>query len=117
MDTQLVLSLVIGAAFVPWIVEVLLQVSLLRRFLETLPPDERAALPSHARRPLLGFLGSTRFHIAVWRSFRRDRLGDSGVLAALKRRMRASVWRELCWAAAGVSTLAVLVSCGWRPWA
>jgi hypothetical protein len=117
MDTQLARTLVAGAIFVPWVVEVLFQVRLLKRFLEALPPEERAALPPHPRRALLGFLGSTRFHLAVWRSFRRDRVGDSGALAALKGHMRDSLWRELGWASAGVATLTVLVSRGWRPWA
>jgi hypothetical protein len=117
MDTQLMRTLVAGAVFLPWGVEVFLQVRLLKRFLETLPSEARAALPRHPRRPLLGFLGSTRFHLAVWRSFRRDQPGDAPALAGLKRRMRASVRRELCWGVAGVSTLVVLVSRGWRPWA
>jgi hypothetical protein len=117
MDQHLLRTLFAGVVFAPWVVEVLLQVRLLERFLATLPPEERAALPRHPRQPLLGFLGSTRFHFAVWRSFRRDRLGDEPELSALKARMRASVRRELCWATAGVGTLAVLLSDGWRPWA
>jgi hypothetical protein len=117
MDDQLLLTLIAAAAFAPWVVEVLLQVRLLRRFLEALPPEERAALPRHPRLPILSFLGSTRFHLAVWRSFRRDQPVDAAPLAALKRRMRASLRRELCWATAGVSALTVLLVRGWRPWA
>jgi hypothetical protein len=115
MDTHLVRTLVAGAMFAPWVVEVLVQVRLLARFLEVLPPEARAALPRHPRRPVLGFLGSTRFHLAVWRSFRRDQLGDAPAVTAIKRRMRASLRREIGWAVAGLSTLLVLVSRGWRP--
>jgi hypothetical protein len=116
MDHHLLFTAVAGVAFAPWVVEVALQVRLLRLFLEALPAAERAALPAHPRRPSLGFLGSTRFHLAVWRSFRREQTRDAAPLAALKRRMRASLRRELCWATAGVTTLTVLLARGWRPW-
>lgn len=115
MDRHLTQSLVAAATLMPWVVEMLLQVRLLARYLQALPPKSRAALPPHPRRPWLGFLGGTRFHLAVWRSFRRDRPDDPAPVAALKARMRASLRRELVWAVSGVSTVSVLLAKGWRP--
>jgi hypothetical protein len=44
-------------------------------------------------------------------------IAQNAPFPALKRRMRASLRREICWAVAGVSTLVVLASRGRRPWA
>jgi hypothetical protein len=116
MDRSLLGTLTAALAFLPWVVEVAYQVRLQARFLEALPPETRATLPPHPRRPLLAFLGSTRFQLAVWRSFRRDVPGDPEPVLALKARMRASLRRELAWALGGVAILVVLVRNGWRPW-
>jgi hypothetical protein len=103
-------------AFLPWIAEVAYQVHLQAQFLEALPASVRAALPRHPRRPRLAFLGSTRFQVAVWRSFREDAPRDSEPLRALKARMRWSLRREIAWALTGVGTLVALLRTGWRPW-
>jgi hypothetical protein len=116
MERSLLGTLIAGLAFLPWVVEVFFQVRLQARFLEALPPATRAALPAHPRRPLLGFLGSTRFALAVWRSFRRDTPDDPPPVLELKARMRASLRREIVWALGGLGILAVLVHGGWRPW-
>jgi hypothetical protein len=115
MDRTLTGTLIVGAAFLPWAVEVLHQLRLQARFLAALPPLTRAALPRHPRRPWLAFLGSPRFQLALWRCFRRD-LGDDppGVLA-LKRRMRATLRRELAWSTIFIATLSALLVAGWRP--
>jgi hypothetical protein len=115
-DRSLFGTLIAGLAFLPWIAEVAWQVRLQARFLEALPPEARAAMPRHPRRPLLAFLGSTRFQLAVWRSFRRADGDDPPPLRELKARMRASLRRELAWALGGVAILVVLVHGGWRPW-
>jgi hypothetical protein len=117
MDRSLLGTLIAGLAFLPWIVEVAFQVRLQARFLEALPAETRAALPPHPRRPLLAFLGSMRFQLAVWRAFRRDTPEDPAAVLALKARMRASLRRELAWALGGIAIVAVLVRAGWRPWA
>jgi hypothetical protein len=117
MDRSLFGTLIAGLAFLPWIVEVFSQVRLQARFLEALGPAARAALPRHPSRPLLAFVGSPRFALAVWRSFRRDLPDDEPPVRALKARMRASLRRELVWALAGLAVVAGLVRAGWRPWA
>jgi hypothetical protein len=116
VDRSLLGLLIVGVAFLPWVVEVLWQVRLQARFLEALPPTARGALPRHPRRPILAFLGGLRFDLAMWRTFRRDQPDDAPAVAALKQRMRASVWRELAWAVAGLGVLLALVHGGWRPW-
>jgi hypothetical protein len=116
MERSLLGNLIAGLGFLPWIVEVAFQVRLQARFLEALPADKRAALPRHPRRPLLAFLGSTRFQLAVWRSFRRDAPDDEPPVLALKARMRRSLRREIVWALGGIAILAVLLRGGWRPW-
>jgi hypothetical protein len=116
MDRSLFGTLIACLGFLPWIVEVAYQVRLQARFLEALPPSARAALPRHPRRPALAFLGSTRFQVSVWRSFRRDTPDDSPDVQALKERMRASLRREIAWALGGVAILVALVHGGWRPW-
>jgi hypothetical protein len=117
MDRSLLGSLIAGLAFLPWIVEVFFQVRLQARYLEALPPATRASLPPHPRRAVLGFLGSPRFAMAVWRSFRRDLPDDPPPVLELKARMRASLRREIAWALGGLAIVVVLVHGGWRPWA
>jgi hypothetical protein len=106
---------IFSAAALPWIVEVFFQLRLQARFLEALPASARAALPRHPRRPVLAFLGSARFQLAVWRSFRRDRDDDLSQVRALKRRMRISLRREIAWALTFLGTLIALLATGWRP--
>jgi hypothetical protein len=108
-------SLILGLAFVPWATEVILQLRLQARFLEALPPADRAALPPHPADPRVWFLGSPRFQHALWRSSRRDLPYDSPGLAGLKRRMRASLYRQIVWVGSFAATVAVLLGNGWRP--
>jgi hypothetical protein len=117
MDRVLLGTLIAGLAFLPWIAEVAYQIHLQAQFLETLPASVRAALPRHPRRPRLAFLGSTRFQVAVWRSFREDAPDDDAPLAVLKARMRASLRREIAWTLAGTGVFVALLRAGWRPWA
>jgi hypothetical protein len=116
MDHSLVGTVIASLAFLPWMAEVVFQVRLQARFLDLLPEAARAALPRHPRRPALAFLGSPRFALAVWRSFRHDEPGDPEPLLALKAHMRASLRRELVWALAGFGALAALLRAGWRLW-
>jgi hypothetical protein len=115
MDLSLTGTVVLGATFIPFVVEVFFQTRLLTLFLEALPERARSTLPRHPRRRSLAFLGSTRFHLAVWRSFRRDLTEDPPPVIVLKRRMRLSLWRELIWGTCFGATLAVLLAVGWRP--
>jgi hypothetical protein len=117
MDRSLFGTLIAGLAFLPWMVEVFYQVRLQAHFLEALPPEARAALPRHPRRPVLAFAGSPRFAMAVWRAFRRDAPDDPADVRDLKARMRWSLRREIAWALGGLAVVAVLVRGGWRPWA
>jgi hypothetical protein len=115
MDRTLLGLLILGVAFLPWIVEVFYQVGLQARFLAAMPPQARAALPPHPRRTALAFLSSTRFHLALWRYARRDLPEDPPDVAELKRQVRASLRREVLWLVAGLATVAFLVAKGWRP--
>lgn len=108
-------TLILFVAFLPWVVEVVLQLRLQARFLAALSEAKRAALPPHPRRPWLAFLGSPRFAWAIWRAFRRDHPDDPDAVLALKRRMRSSLRRELIWGPGFVGVLVVLVVTGWRP--
>jgi hypothetical protein len=85
------------------------------RLVEALPPATRAALPPHPRRPLLTVAGSVRFFFALWRVVRRDLPEDSPELALLKRKCRASIWRELTFGLVAAATLTILLASGWRP--
>lgn len=115
VDRKLLGLLILGVAFLPWIVEVFYQVGLQARFLAVMPPDARAALPAHPKRPALAFLSSTRFHLALWRYARRDLPEDSPEVGALKRQVRASLRREALWLLGGLATVVLLVAQGWRP--
>jgi hypothetical protein len=115
LDGSLVGTLVLGLAFLPWAFEVVLQMRLQARFLAALPATARAALPRHPHRPTLAFLASWRFHLALWRSFRRDLPGDDEPILALKRQMRATLRREFVWIAIALGTLIALLVTGWRP--
>jgi hypothetical protein len=115
MDLTLVGTLALGAAFLPYVIEVMWQARLLARFLGVLPEPARAALPPHPSKPWLAVAGSTRFFLAVWRSFRRDVPDDPAPVTTLKRKMRGSVRRMPVWAACACAMLAVLFRLGWRP--
>jgi hypothetical protein len=115
MDRELVGSIVLGAAFLPYVIEVFVQVRLQARFLAALPGPVRASLPAHPRQPWLACIGSVRFFLALWRCFRADAESDSMSVRALKRRMRASLNRELVWAAGSAGVLVGLICQGWRP--
>jgi hypothetical protein len=116
LDRSLFGTLIAGLAFLPWVVEVFFQVRLQARFLEALPAEARAALPRHARRPLLALFSGPRFEIALWRSWRRDAPDDPPAVRELKARMRRSFHREIAWAVGGLAVVAALVHGGWRPW-
>jgi hypothetical protein len=115
IDRKLLGLLIVGVAFLPWIVEVFYQVGLQARFLAAMPPDARAALPAHPRRPALAFLSSTRFHLALWRYARRDLPEDPPDVGTLKRQVRASLRREAFWLLGGLGAVVYLVAKGWRP--
>jgi hypothetical protein len=115
MNRSLFGLLIVGVAFLPWIVEVFYQVGLQARFLKAMPPDARAALPAHPKRAALAFLSSTRFHLALWRYARRDLPTDPPDVADLKRQVRASLKREALWLVLGLATVVILVVRGWRP--
>jgi hypothetical protein len=115
IDRPLAGMLLLAVAFLPCATEVFHQLRLQARFLAALPRPDREALPRHPRRPSLAFLGSTRFQLALWRAFRRDLPGDLPAVAAIKRRMRASLRREIAWMAGFATTLTLLLGSGWRP--
>jgi hypothetical protein len=117
MDRSLLGTLIAGLAFLPWIVEVFFQVRLQGRFLEALPPEGHAALPRHARRPLLALFSGPRFELALWRTWRRDVPDDRPAVRALKARMRRSQRRGIAWAVSGLAIVGLLAWAGWRPWA
>jgi hypothetical protein len=108
-------ALILALATLPYIIEVLSQLSLQARFVATLPADTRATLPPHPRRPFFVFLGSLRFQLALWRFVRKDLPADPVAVTALKHRMRASLRREALWALLAASVAAVLIAKGWRP--
>ena len=115
MDSQLRGALVLAAAAVPYVVEILRQVPLQARVIAALPPAVRAALPPHPRRPGLIVFGSTRFFLALFRWALRTAAQDAPEIASLKRRMRWSAAREMLFGAAFVTVLVELLRSGWRP--
>jgi hypothetical protein len=115
VDVQLRGSLILAAAAVPYVVEILSQVPLQARVIATLPPEVRAALPPHPRRPWLTMFGSTRFFLALFRWALRTAADESPEIAALKRRMRWSAARELLFGALFFTVLGALLRSGWRP--
>jgi hypothetical protein len=115
VDSQLTQSLVAAVAAVPYVVEVLAQVPLLTQVMKALPPDVRAALPPHPRRPGRAVFGSARFFLALFRYALRRDADDSPAMQALKRRMRASAAREGTFALFLATTVSLLWRHGWRP--
>jgi hypothetical protein len=115
MASNLVASLVVTAAAIPYVVEVLLQLPLLTRVMRALPDDVRARLPRHPRRPALAVFGSARFFLALFRLALRKDPADGPELSALKRKMRASAVREAAFGVVFWVTAGVLWGNGWRP--
>ena len=115
MDQTLRGSLILAAAALPYIVEVLRQVPLQARVIAALPPATRDALPPHPRRPWLTVFGSVRFFLALFSWALRDAPDESPELAALKRKMRRSVLCEALFALGLVTVLGALWRAGWRP--
>jgi hypothetical protein len=115
-NVDIVQTVVVTLAAIPYIAEILWQLPLLARVMRALPPDTRAALPPHPRRPWLAAFGSARFFLALFRFALRDTPSDEPVVRALKRRMRASAVREAVFGVVFWGT-AILCWCqGWRPW-
>jgi hypothetical protein len=112
---ELVGMLVIAVAVTPYVIEVLSQLKLQARFMAALPEETRAKLPPHPRSPWLVGAGSVRFYLALWRYLRRDLDSDPPAIVALKRRIRASLRRELGFALGAALVIAVLLMAGWRP--
>jgi hypothetical protein len=115
MDPSLAGTLVFGAAFAPWAIEVGWQVRLQARFVAALPARVRGALPRHPARPWLAFLAPARFHLACWRYVRRDLPDDPDVVSRLKRQIRASLRRVTVWGLGAVGVFLTLLATGWRP--
>lgn len=115
MDFTLLGWTVIAVAFAPWTTEVFLQLRLQTLLLGILPPSQRAALPPHPVDPRLWALSSPRFQRALWRHERRELPSDSEQLLSLKRRLRASLCRQLVWVGTFATTVAVLLGNHWHP--
>lgn len=115
MDDRLAGSLLLFVAVIPYVVEVLRQVPLQARFLAALPAPTRTALPPHPKNPWLTPAGSVRFFFALWRCARRDAPEDAPEIAVLKRKIRASIRRELAFACVAAGVLTALLAAGWRP--
>jgi hypothetical protein len=115
MDLSLLGTLILAALALPYTVEVFYQVWLQAQFLAVLPPSVRAGLPSHPRRPWLSFLASLRFQMALLRYALRDLPEDPRLVAAWKRRMRASIVRESIFVGGLIVSTIVLLAYGWRP--
>jgi len=115
MDPTLVGTLVLAPLVLLYTVEVFYQVWLQARFLEAIPAKTRAAFPRHPKRAFFSFFASLRFQIAVLRYARRDLPDDAPLTTHWKRRMRASMTRELILQASLVVTIGVLLWLGWRP--
>ena len=107
--------LVIAVAVTPYVIEVLSQLKLQARFMAALPEETRAKLPPHPRSPWLVGAGSVRFYLALWRYLRRDLASDPPVIVELKRRIRASLRRELGFALGAAMVITLLLMAGWRP--
>lgn len=115
MDFSLLGHLVLAAAFLPYLIEVFIQLRLQARFMVALPETVRATLPAHPRNPWLVCAGSVRFFLALWRCWRRDQPDDPLPVIRLKHQIRASLRREMVWGIVGVGAIIILVAAGWRP--
>jgi hypothetical protein len=115
VDQTLRGSLLLAAAALPYIVEVLRQIPLQVRVIAAMPRAARAALPPHPRRPWLTIFGSVRFFLVLFRWALRDAPEDSSEIVELKRKMRWSAFREALFGLGLATALVVLVTVGWRP--
>jgi hypothetical protein len=75
----------------------------------------RAELPPHPRRPQLAVFGSARFFLGLFRYALRNDARDSGEMATLKRKMRASAVREAVYGMVFIVAVVVAWRHGWRP--
>jgi hypothetical protein len=108
-------TLIIAVALAPYIFEVLSQLKLQARFMAALPEETRAKLPRHPRSPWLAGAGGPRFQLALWRYVRQELATDPPVIVDYKRRIRASLRRELGFALGAGAVIALLLIAGWRP--
>jgi len=115
VDFALVGSLILFAAAIPYVVEVLRQAPLQARVIAALPPATRAALPPHPRRPWLTVFGSMRFFLALFRWALRDAPDDAREIQDLKHQVRMSALREWLFGLGLVTVLVLLLHAGWRP--
>jgi hypothetical protein len=115
VDFQLVGMLIVVVVAIPYVIEIVQQVPLLTRMVSALPPDVRAALPRHPSDPRRAVFGSARFFLALFRYALRLNPADPAELAVMKKKMRASVFREAVFGGALIATVAILWRHGWRP--
>ena len=115
MDVQLTGFLVVTVAALPYVVEILGQLPLLTRVMSALPAEVRAELPPHPRRPRLAVFGSARFFLALFRYALRTDPRDLGDIVELKRKMRASAFREALFGLIFIVAVVVAWRHGWRP--
>ncbi|MEO6323566.1 MAG: hypothetical protein ABIQ65_02960 [Thermoanaerobaculia bacterium] len=115
MDVQLTGFLVVTVGALPYVIEVLGQLPLLTRVMSALPPEVRAELPSHPRRPRLAVFGSARFFLALFRYALKTDPRDFGDIVALKLKMRASAFREALFGLVFIVAVVVAWRHGWRP--
>jgi hypothetical protein len=115
MDRTLLGTLVLAPLVLLYTGEVFYQVWLQARFLEAIPAEVRAAFPPHPKRAFFSFFASLRFQLAVLRYARSKLPDDTPVTAHWKRRMRASMTRELILQACLAVATGILLWFGWRP--
>lgn len=114
-DVEFTGTLIIALVAIPYVVEILGQLPLLARVMRALPAETRAALPRHPRHPWLAMFGSARFFLALLRFALYRAPADAPEIAALKRKIRASVLREALFGIAFCATVVALWRQGWRP--
>ena len=95
MDFELGGLLIVTVVAVPYMVEILRQLPLLTRLIAALPPEVRARLGRHPRRPHWGVFGSTRFFLGLFRDALRGAAEDTAERRAQKGRARRSAIREV----------------------
>jgi hypothetical protein len=108
--------LIITAAHVPFLREVVLQLRIASQLYEQLSPAARAAFPDAPTRPALVFLGSARFQLAFWAYVKREEPLDSALQAGFKRALRRSMRRKVIVAVLAFLVACALVAAGWRPY-
>lgn len=115
-NVDLLRTLAVALAAIPYVAEILWQLPLLTRVMRALPTDTRAALPPHPRRPWLAVFGSARFFLALFRLALRDAPADAPAIRQLKRQMRASAIREAVFGVVFWGSAIAFWCQGWRPW-